>query len=817
MIKNFFKTAVRNIIRNKSFAAINVVGLAIGIAACILIFLIVFHEYSFDRFERDGNKLYRVVMDMKFSGNEGHSAAVPAPLAKAIQQEVTGVSQTIPLMQFQGDATIKVSVPKAGSSDPVVFKKQPEVIFTSPDYFSALSYQWLAGNAAALQKPFSVVLTESRAKEYFPSTTLDNIPGKEIVYDDTLRVTVSGIVKDLSQNTFFSYKEFISYATIFNTNLRHNFMMDVWDDWMAYSQLFIKLSNGTSVSQTEAQLAGLLKKYNKNKDDKNTMSFRLQPLSDVHFNENYQSFGKLIAHRASLFGLMAIAIFLLILGCINFINLTTAQASQRAKEIGIRKTMGSSRKQIVLQFLGETLFLTAIASVLSLILIPFLVQAFREYLPEGFHYSLISQPLIVVFVLALTVVVSFLAGFYPALVLSGYKPVLVLKSQVFVESHQTQRAWLRKVLTVFQFSIAQFFVIATVMVGKQIHYTLNKDLGFKKDAIISFDVPRDTIMNSRNALFNSLNDIPGVQMVSRGFLPPAVEGAAFTNILYVDGKNELKTDVQLRFGDANYLPLYNIKLLAGRNVTASDTIKEFVINESYARFLGFQHPADAINKQLLFNKKNVPIVGVMRDFNMQSLHAKIGPLVFGALDSRSFIFHIALKPQITGQRTWQTTIKEIEKQFKKVYPDKDFDYSFFDEKIAGFYKNEKNISGLLTWATGLSILISSLGLLGLIMFTTFARTKEIGIRKVLGATVVQIVGILSKDFVRLIVIAFLISIPAAWWAADKWLQDFAYRTNMSWWVFAISGLLMIVVALVTISFQSVKAAMANPVKSLRTE
>lgn len=817
MLRNFFKTALRNIIRNKSFAAINVVGLAIGIAACILIFLIVFHEYSFDRFEREGDKLYRVVMDMKFSGNEGHSAAVPAPLANAIQQEVTGVAQTIPLMQFQGDATIKVSVPKAGSSDPVVYKKQPEVIFTSPDYFSALSYKWLAGSAATLQKPFAVVLTESRAKQYFPSTAIESIPGKEIIYDDTMRVTVAGIVKDLSQNTFFSYKEFISYATIFNTSLKHNFMMDVWDDWMAYSQLFIKLSNGTSAAQTETQLAGLLKKYNKNKDDKNTKSFRLQPLSDVHFNENYQSFGKLIAHKTSLYGLMAIAIFLLILGCINFINLTTAQASQRAKEIGIRKTMGSSRKQIVLQFLGETLFLTVIASVLSLIIIPFLVKAFKEYLPEGFHYSLLGQPLILLFVLVLTFVVSFLAGFYPALVLSGYKPVLVLKSQVFVESHQTQRAWLRKVLTVFQFSIAQFFVIATVMVGKQIHYTLNKDLGFKKDAIISFDVPRDTVPGNRNALMNGLNEIPGVQLVSRGFLPPAVEGAAFTNIKYIDGKNELKTDVQLRYGDPNYLPLYNIKILAGRNVTASDTIKEFVINEAYARFLGFQHPADALNKQLLFNKKNVPIVGVMNDFNMQSLHAVIGPMVFGALDSRSFIFHVALRPQIAGQHTWQTTIKEIEKQFRNIYPDKDFDYSFFDENIAAFYKNEKNISGLLTWATGLSILISSLGLLGLIMYTTFARTKEIGIRKVLGATVAQIVAILSRDFVKLIVIAFLISIPVAWWAANKWLQDFAYRTEMSWWVFAMSGLFMILVALVTISFQSIKAAMANPVRSLRTE
>jgi putative ABC transport system permease protein len=819
MLKNYFIIAFRNFWRNKVFSTINVLGLSIGISAALVIFLIVYYEFSFDKFEQDADRIYRVVLDAKFNGTEGHSAAVPAPLSSAIQNEVTGIDKTVPVMQFQGDATAKVSI-AGNSGKPVVYKKEPNIVFTNQQYFQLLPYQWLAGpQQTSLKDPFTVVLTESRAQLYFPGITTSDIIGKQVTYND-ITVTVSGIVKDLNEHTAFAAGEFISFPTISKTNLQDQFMMNVWNDWMAYSQLYIKISKGNTPEKTEAQLKDLFKKYNKdaNKDVNNTIAFHLQPLNDIHFNMDYQGVGYRIAHKPTLYGLLGIAGFLLLLGCINFINLTTAQSSHRAKEIGVRKTMGGSKKNLIFQFLSETFFLTIIATILSVILTPVLLKVFEDFIPEGLHFDLLHQPYLIWFLVLLTITVCFLSGLYPALILSGYKPVLVLRNQAFTGSNQTRNARVRKTLTVSQFVIAQFFVIATVMVSKQINYSLNADMGFKKDAILSFDVPRsDTIPNHRAQLLNEIKAIPGVQMASRGFLTPADEGEAFSDIKYTDGKKEVVANVQIRWGDTNYLKLFQIKLLAGRNIEQSDTIKEFLINETYARMMGFQHPEAALNKQLDFNGKKILVVGVMHDFHEQSLHSVLGPVVFASFNDRSYFFHIALKPQNAAATLWQSTIGKIQKEYKQIYPDEDFNYKIFDDTIAKFYEREQNTSSLLKWATGLAIFISCLGLLGLVIYTTNTRTKEIGIRKVLGASVANIVSILSKDFIQLILIAFVIAAPIAWWAAYKWLQDYAYRTTISWWVFVVSGIAMMVIALITLSIQTIKAAIANPVKSLRTE
>jgi len=821
MLKNYFKTAFRNFWRNKIFSTINVLGLSIGISAALVIFLIAYYEFSFDKFEKHSDRIYRVVFDLKFNGTEGHSAAVPAPLSSAIQNEVTGVEQTIPVMQFQGDATAKVTIEKEGNNKSPVFKKQPDIVFTNPQYFYLLPYQWIAGSPKySLQNPFTVVLTESRAHQYFPSLPASDIIGKQINYNDDVTATVSGIVKDLNEHTSFTSVEFISFATIAKTDLQNQFMMNTWNDWMSYSQLYIKLSKGSNASKIETQLKTLLAKYNKeaNKDQNNTMSFSLQPLNDVHFNNLYSGVGQRIAHLPTLYGLLAIAAFLLLLGCINFINLTTAHASHRSKEIGIRKTMGSSRKHLIFQFLSETFLITIIATVLSAILTPVLLKMFEDFIPQGLHFDLLHQPSLILFLVSLIIAVSFLSGLYPALILSGYKPVLVLKNQAFASSAQTRSAWIRKSLTVSQFVIAQFFIIATVMVIKQINYSLNADMGFKKDAILTFDVPRsDTVPNHRIQLLNEIKAIPGVQTVSRGFLTPADVGAAFSDITYIDGKKEIKENVQIRWGDTNYLKLFRIKLLAGRNVVQSDTIKEFLINETYAKMLGFKHPGDALNKQLDFDGKKLAVVGVMHDFHEQSLHSVVGPIVFASFNDRSYFFHVGFQPQNAEGTLWQSAIGKIQKAYKQIYPDEDFSYKFFDDTIAKFYESEQHTSSLLKWATGLAILISCLGLLGLVIYTTNTRTKEIGVRKILGASVAHIVSILSKDFLQLVLIAFVIAAPIAGWAADKWLQNFAYRTQMNWWIFLLSGFAMIFIALITLSIQTIKAATANPVKSLRTE
>jgi putative ABC transport system permease protein len=820
MFKNYFTVALRNFRRNKIFSSINVLGLSIGISASLVIFLIVYFEMSFDKFEKDSDRIFRVVMDVKYNGDDGHGPAVPAPLSEAIHNEVSGVDASVPVMQFQGESTAKVTIASSNSDKTTIFKDQPDIVFTDGQYFDLLPFQWIVGSAqTALNEPFSVVISERRAKQYFPNISLTDIPGKTIIYNDELKMTVTGVVKNLNDRTDFTSEEFISFPTIAKTNLQKNFMMDVWNDWMAYSKVYVKLSKGSSVASTEAQLLTLIKKYNKdaNKDKNNTMIFRLQPLNDIHFNTTYAGYGMRTANRSTLYGLFAIAVFLLLLGCINFINLTTAQASQRAKEIGIRKTIGSSKKQLIIQFLSETFFVTCIATIVSVLITPFLLKIFADFMPPGLHFDLWHQPSVMIFLFLITITVSFLSGLYPALILAGFKPVSVLKNQSLASPGQSRNAWVRKTLTVCQFVIAQFFIIGTFMVSKQIHYTLNADLGFRKDAILNFEMPRDTSRSHHAQLMDEIKAIPEIQMASMGFLPPAMEGAAFTNIKYDDAKKESKINVQIRWGDTNYIKVYQIKLLAGRNVAASDSTQELLINETYAKALGFQHPEEAINKVLtLGNGKKCPVVGVMNDFHERSLHGSIGPIVF-EYNKRADIFHILLKPENEEATIWPAAIAKITKAYKSIYPDNDFTYTFLDDTIAKFYTSEQQTSGLLKWATGLAILISCLGLLGLVIYTTNIRTKEIGIRKIFGASVTNIVTILSKDFVKLVILAFVIATPIAWWAANKWMENFAYRTSMSWWVFAISGALMILISLVTLSVQIIKAAMANPVKSLRTE
>lgn len=814
MLKNFFHTAFRNFWRHKSFSIINVLGLSLGISASLVIALIAFYEFSFDKFQPARERIYRVVMEGQSDGEKNYSAAIPAPLAAAAENELTGLEQTVPLFQFQGDATIKVTISKGHLNNPVIYEKQPGVIFTNEDYFELIPYEWLVGSPLhALDNPFSVVLTQSKAQQYFPNVPVHDIVGQQVIYDDTLKTTVTGIVKDLDQRTFFTSTEFISVLTVSYTGLKYNFMMDVWNDWMAYSQAFIKLSKGNTVARAEANLNGLLQKYNKDAQ-KHKMAFRLQPLGDVHFN--YGSVGQRTAHKPTLYGLLAIAGFLLLLGCINFINLTTANGSERAKEIGIRKTMGSSRKQLIFQFLSETFFITSIATILSVALAPLLLNVFSDFIPEGLKLDLLSQPYMILFLFSLALVVSFLSGFYPALILSRFRPVAVLKNQL-LSTNQSGKALVRKTLTVSQFVIAQFFVIATLIVSKQINYTLNKDLGFKKDAILNFMLPRDTSANNPGRLLEKINAIPEVELASLGFLAPASDGPAYTNIQYNAGKEDIKANVQIRWGDTNYLKLYNIKLLAGRNVQQSDTIREFIINEKYSKLLGFETPQQALNKQLDFNGKLMPIVGVMKDFHELSLHAPIEPVVFASFNRRSGFLHVALRPQNAEGTLWHSAISKLEKAYKQVYPDADFTYTFFDESIAKLYKSEQDTSRLLTWATVLAVLISCLGLLGLVIYTTNIRKKEIGIRKVLGASVAQIVSNLSGNFFVLVILAFVIAVPIAWWAAHSWLENFIYRTNMSWWIFIASGVIMLLIALITLSIQTIKAATANPVKSLRTE
>jgi len=816
MIKNYFKTAIRNLGKNKIFSLINVSGLSIGISAALVIYLIVSYDFNFDKFQKDGDRVYRVVSDFVFSGEAYHNSGVTYPMARALKNEATGVELVVPFYTWgEGE---KVSIPQTGKKEPLVYKKQQNSVFADENYFKLIEYQWVSGSAASsLQQPYQVVLTESRAALYFPKLKAADIVGKEIIFSDTVRTTVSGIVKDLPQNTDFNFKTFVSRATQ-ETQLMSAADQDEWNNTNGASQLFIKLSPGISKTQVEKQVLDLFNKYRKKEAGDNSITgFQLQPLSDVHFNNVYGGFddGR-IAHKPTLYGLLAVAAFLLLLGCINFINLTTAQASQRAKEIGIRKTMGSSRQQLIFQFLSETFLLTFCAALVSVIITPLLLKIFSDFIPEGLHYTL--QPTTTAFLAVLVIAVSLLSGFYPALVLSSYKPVSVLKSQSAVNTGKSRNMWMRKSLTVSQFVIAQVFIIATILVGKQISYTLNKDMGFRKDAIVFFKTNYyDTVAAHRFLLVEKLKAIPEIAMISLGNDPPTNNSNWTSTMKYNDGKKVTEAEVQVKLADTNYINLFQIKLLAGTNLRLSDTTNSLLINEAYAKVLGFNNLNQAIGKNIEWDKRTLPIVGVVANFHQRSLHEVIKPLILATRTAQQRAINIALQPQNAEGTTWKTGIAKIEKVWKEIYPEDAFEYNFLDETIRKYYTAEQNISKLLLWATGLAIFISCLGLLGLITYITNQRTKEIGVRKVIGASIMQIISLLSKDFLKLVLIAFVIAVPIAYVGAYKWLQNFAYKTSISGWVFIAGGLIMFSMALIILCIRTFKAAAANPVKSLRTE
>ncbi len=821
MLKNYFTIAVRNLRRNKIFSLINIAGLAIGISAALVIYLIVQHEFSFDTFHRDGDRIYRVVTKIEFTDLTIHNSGVPVPTVKATRNELTGIEGVTHFVTSYGR---KVSISSAGSQSPAVFRNQPNIIYADEEYFKIFNYQWLAGSPqTALKDPFQVVLTKSRAEAYFASASPNDIIGREIMYDDSVKTTVAGVIKDIGKATDFTFKEFISRATIENTGLKNHWNWEEWGSINSSSQMFVKLKKGTQPAQIEKQFVALRNKYRERKkegDDKDDTKHFLQGITDIHFNPDYDAFDQRQAHKPTLYGLLAVASFLLLLGCINFINLTTAQAAQRAKEIGIRKTMGSGKGQLIFQFLSETFLLTFLATILSVVITPWLLNIFSDFIPPEVSFTSLNQAHVWFFLLGLILVVTVLSGFYPALVLTKFKPVAVLKNQAYAGTAQTRKAWLRKTLTVTQFVIAQFLIIATLVVSKQVHYSLNKELGYKRDAIVYFNAEWNIFSEEKDsrrfALLEKLKTIPEIEKISLAGSAPASNNTSTTTMKFADDKKLTETMVEIKFADTGYFDLYKMKLLAGKNLRQSDTTKEFVINETYAKLLGFAKPGDAIGHFIERDFK-VPVTGVISDFHTKSTHQPIKPLAYSSAINNSYTFHLALKPRGQDGESWKRALAKVEKLYKEIYPEDDFKYQFYDESIASFYKAEQNISRLLKWSAGLCIFISCLGLLGLVMYITNTRTKEIGVRKVLGASVTQIVSLLSKDFIALVIVAFLVALPLAWWAMNNWLQDFVYRTSLSWWVFAVTGAGMILIAMFILSIRTIKSALENPVKSLRTE
>ncbi|MEM6515664.1 MAG: FtsX-like permease family protein [Bacteroidota bacterium] len=815
MLKTYLKIAWRNILKNKVFSLINIIGLTIGLSAAFIIGLMIYYDYTFDKFHKDGDRIYRVVSEFTEPEGKYYNPGITLALKGAIVDN----SNFETVSEFYIERPAKVE----NKENDITLKWPEFVIFADQSYLDIFQYNFLAGSKTeALKNPNQVVLTQSRATEYFPKLSPTEIVGKTLVYNDSINVKVTGVVENYKQRTDIVFKEFVSHPTLLQTSRKADFVKRYWMNTNGNSQLYVKFKENADIAGVQK----LLDKIALDKTDEDDIKFnerryfKLQALSDIHFNEDYGIYDweKAQASKPLLRNLAIVALFLLLLGCINFINLNTAQATQRAKEIGIRKTLGSSRKQLIGQFLGETFILVMLSAVLSLLASKWLITVFSDFVPEGLGFELFKSPVIIFGISVLLVLVTFLSGFYPALVLSKYNPVSVLKSQIAAGEN---KVGLRKFLTVFQFTIAQVFIIGTLLVGKQINFLLTKDMGFKTDAIVSVFSPRAEGELAKKTLYaEKLRAIPEISKISLGGHPPASNSINSTNTTFTNGENQIKSELQFIFGDTEYLDLFSIQLLAGRTFL-NDTINEFVINETYSKILGFNKPEDAIGKLVSLHDRDVPIVGVMADFHQRSLKSKIKPMALQGDWYRKYFsqyqaVHIAFKNDSPEQL--KRTLEKIESAYKSVYSEiEDYRVEFMDETIAKFYNREQKISKLLNWATGLSILISCLGLLGLVIYTTNRRIKEIGVRKVLGASLMQINTLICKEFLILVAIAFVIAAPLAWYGIYSWLQDFAYKTSISLWIFFASGLAMIAFALLVMSFKTMQAANANPVNALRSE
>lgn len=814
MFKNYLTIALRNFWRHKVFSLINIFGLGIGISVCLVIFLIANHELSYDQFHPGKERIYRIVGTTQFKQEAPRPLGyVPSPLPMRVREQLTGFEQVTGFYNYYAKVTVPQAGKKAKEFESLHDMPSP-IIVAETSYFSIFQYQWLAGNATtALSEPFKVVLTETAAKKYFDNEQADKLIGRKIIYNDSLNLTVAGIVKDWKHHSDFGFTNFISFPTVQYSFLKKDIDMHSWGVWDYYSQAFVKLAPGVSPAQVEAQFPRFIK--DNIRGEGNTL--QLQPLADIHFNENYMDGYSRKVHLPTMYALMGIALFILLIAIVNFINLSTAQSIKRAKEIGIRKVLGSNRNSLRIQFFGETAMLTLAAVILSVILLEPILTAFKAFIPAGVILRPFEES-VWLFLLIVMVITTLLAGFYPARVLSSYQPVLSLKGQASPKGNH--KNYLRKALIVFQFTISLVFIIGTLVVGKQIHFMLHTDMGFDKDAIINLRPGRDETPDKKILFTQELKQVPGVKAVSIHAETPAAQRHGNTSIKSV-GSNGTDKEIlsSFEFADHLYIPLYGIKILAGRNLHPSDTLREFVINTNAALALGFKKPQDAIGQlvQVGIAGKKGPVVGVMEDFFSRSFHEPINPFFITTMAKSSRTVSVKLATDGKQINYLKTTLATIKKHWKKIYPDKEFDIEFFDETIAAFYEKEQKTAQLMNTAMAIAIFISCMGLFGLASFITQQRTREIGIRKVLGASVTHIAFMMSKDFLVLVLIALFIAAPVAYYFMNNWLEDFAYRTTISWWIFGLSGTAMIILALLTLSIQTIRSAMANPVKSLRTE
>jgi ABC-type antimicrobial peptide transport system permease subunit len=797
---------------------INIAGLAVGIAVCMMIFIIIQFQTSFDGFHAKKDRIYRVLTEYHHAdaANISYAKNVPFPMPEGLKTAFPVLEQVAPVYASHND---ELQTLDANGTPVKNFKEESGVFYTSPAFFKMFDFPLLAGSYASLKDPDNVLLTKETAQTYFGDwkTAMGKTikltgyysMGAGLFQFPPVALKVSGILASIPANSDFQLKVVVAYGTDFTGDKQNGFQQPGWEGTASDFGCYVLLPPVVSVGNFNQQLSAYARRVlpPDNKD-----SYIIQPLNAVHYDTqtgNYSN--KTISHEL-LNVLWLIAVFILLIACVNFINLSTAQAVNRAKEVGVRKVLGSNKAQLQIQFIIETFLIVTGAVVLAAVITVLALPSVNQLLELSLSINILNNPAVILFLLAVIMLVTALAGFYPAVVLSRFNPVNALKSKS--TANPAKGISLRRGLVVFQFIIAQALIIGTLVIVKQMDYFMHQPLGFDKDAIVN--VPyRPDHNKPEDYLRQQLLGINGVQAVSFSSNPPVEDdNNMFTSFKFDGALKDADFQAISKFADDEYVPTYKLQLVAGRNLQPSGWTREFLVNESFVKSLGLKKPEDILNKQIsiMGGLIKCPVVGVLKDFNDRSLRNSLAPLLIAT--NATMYRQVAIKLATTNIASAMQSIKKV---WQQTFPDYVYEYRFLDDKVDSFYKQESQLSQLYKIFAAIAIFLSCLGLYGLASFMAVQRIKEVGIRKVLGATAGNIVYLFSKEFILLIAIAFAIATPIAWYFMHQWLQDYAYRIDISWWLFAAGGLAAIIIALATISFQAMKAAVANPVISLRSE
>ncbi|MEO5681390.1 MAG: ABC transporter permease [Chitinophagaceae bacterium] len=807
MVKNYFKIAWRNLLKHKSYAVINIAGLATGIAACLLIFLVVTYELGYDKFQKNYSNIYRLVTATNNrDGSQEFNPGIPCPAPEALKTDFPQFDKIAALNAANGSQVIVLG--KNPNAEPAVSKKFIEdngVVFTQPDYFAIFNADWLEGNAASLSEPGNIVIDKQTAIKYFGDWK--NASGQYVKLDNTVLLKVSGIIDNGHINSDFPLKIFIAYETLKQHADKYGYSKD-WGSLSSNHQVYALLQPGVQLAGIQSQMAGFVKKHD---NPESRRQIILQPLKDMHFDYRYGTLGDHSSSKTILWTLSLIGILIIIMASINFINLSTAQAIGRGKEVGIRKVLGSTRKQLIAQVMGET-FLLVLLSIILAIIIAWLALPYLSHVANTPASLNLLTPGSILFMAVTLIAVTFLSGTYPALVMSGFKPVLALKSKI--NAAGIGGISLRKILVVTQFSIAQILIIGTIVAVSQMNFVRNADLGFNKEAILVIPCYSDSSLRARmKPLKLELMKASGVLNVSLASDVPSSDNNWASNFYFNNSGKDIDFPSFLKYGDEDYFKTYGLQFMAGRAFTASDTMRELVVNETMMNKLGIKDPKQMIGKTIrIGGGRWLPVVGVVKDFKTNSLRETIKPLTISQAQSDYYTIGIKIN---TGNIA--ATTAQVQKLWQDTYPEYAYNSHFMDETIERFYQQENQLSLLYKIFAGIAIFISCLGLYGLVSYMAIQKTKEVGIRKVLGASISNIVVMFSKEFTLLIAIAFAIAVPVAWYAMNGWLQNFVYRIHIGIGVFLLAIVATLAIAWITVGYRAVKAALANPVKSLRSE